>query len=151
MAVQLQRPESYAPDPQSNNPFPLIQSIGYSYKERGLTVILVTHDQTEANALADRIAVMEDGVPQQFASPAALRDRLANRFVDAFSGRLGGAMLETFAVEPVPSNWTLLGLPNVTLTPHIAGASLKTVRIAAAQVTEEVRRFIAGEPPFSPC
>ena len=67
------------------------------------------------------------------------------------SGRLGGAMLETFAVEPVPSDWTLLRLPNVTLTPHIAGASLKTVRIAAARVAEEVRRYIAGEPPVNPC
>ena len=67
------------------------------------------------------------------------------------SGRLGGAMLETFAVEPVPPDWTLLGLPNVTLTPHIAGASLKTVRIAASQAAEEVRRFIAGEPPLNPC
>ena len=67
------------------------------------------------------------------------------------NGRLGGAMLETFAVEPVPPDWTLLGLPNVTLTPHIAGASLKTVRIAASQAAEEVRRFVAGEPPLNPC
>ena len=67
------------------------------------------------------------------------------------SGRLGGAMLETFAIEPVPPDWPLLALPNVTLTPHIAGASLKTVRIAAAQAAEEVRRFIAGEPPLNPC
>ena len=67
------------------------------------------------------------------------------------TGRLGGAMLETFAVEPVPRDWALLELPNVTLTPHIAGASLKTVRIAAAQVAEEVRRYIDGEPPVNPC
>ena len=67
------------------------------------------------------------------------------------SGRLGGAMLDTFAVEPVPADWALLKLPNVTLTPHIAGATLKTVRIAAAQVAEEVRRYIAGEPPINPC
>ena len=66
-------------------------------------------------------------------------------------GRLGGAMLETYAVEPVPPDWALLQLPNVTLTPHIAGASLRTVRIAAAQAAEEVRRFIAGEPPRNPC
>ena len=67
------------------------------------------------------------------------------------SGHLGGAMLETFAIEPVPPDWPLLSLTNVTLTPHIAGASLKTVRIAAAKAAEEVRRWIAGEPPLNPC
>ncbi|EAS50834.1 D-3-phosphoglycerate dehydrogenase [Aurantimonas manganoxydans SI85-9A1] len=66
-------------------------------------------------------------------------------------GHLRGAMLETFAVEPVPDDWPLLRLPNVTLTPHIAGASLKTVKIAADQAAEEVRRYLAGEPPVNPC
>ena len=67
------------------------------------------------------------------------------------SGRLAGAMLDTFAVEPVPADWPLLQLPNVTLTPHIAGASVRTVTIAADQAAEEVRRFLAGEPPLNPC
>ena len=67
------------------------------------------------------------------------------------SGHLGGAMLETFAIEPVPPDWPLLRLPNVTLTPHIAGASVKTVTIAATAAAEEVRRYIAGEPPLNPC
>ncbi|MEM8853593.1 MAG: 2-hydroxyacid dehydrogenase [Pseudomonadota bacterium] len=66
-------------------------------------------------------------------------------------GRLRGAMLETFSVEPVPPDWPLLKLPNVTLTPHIAGASVKTVDIAATMAAEEVRRFLAGEPPVNPC
>ncbi len=67
------------------------------------------------------------------------------------AGRLAGAMLETFAVEPTPRDWPLLTLPNVTLTPHIAGASLKTVTYAASLAAEEVRRFLAGEPPRNPC
>jgi D-3-phosphoglycerate dehydrogenase len=74
----------------------------------------------------------------------ALHDALA-------SGHLRGAMLETFAVEPAPADWPLLRLPNVTLTPHIAGASLKTVKIAAAQAAEEIRRHLGGEPPLNPC
>jgi multiple sugar transport system ATP-binding protein len=54
--------------------------------ERGMTSIFVTHDQTEANALADRIAVMEGGVLQQFASQKELKDRPANLFVATFIG-----------------------------------------------------------------
>jgi D-3-phosphoglycerate dehydrogenase len=67
------------------------------------------------------------------------------------NGTIKGAMLETFAVEPVPPDWPLLHLPNVTVTPHIAGASVKTVTIAAERAAEEVRRFLAGEGPLNPC
>jgi D-3-phosphoglycerate dehydrogenase len=67
------------------------------------------------------------------------------------SGHLRGAMLETFAVEPVPPDWPLLQLPNVTLTPHIAGASVRTVTYAAEQAAEDVRRYIAGEPLLNLC
>ena len=66
------------------------------------------------------------------------------------SGHLGGAMLETFAIEPVPAEWPLLQLPNVTITPHIAGASVKTITTAAVGAAEEVRRYLAGEPPLNP-
>lgn len=66
------------------------------------------------------------------------------------SGHLWGAGLETFAVEPVPEDSPLLELENVTLTPHIAGASVKTVKHAAAMAAEEVRRFLSGEPPLNP-
>ncbi|AKO96473.1 MULTISPECIES: 2-hydroxyacid dehydrogenase [Marinovum] len=67
------------------------------------------------------------------------------------SGHLRGAMLETFPIEPVPLDSPLLTLPNVTLTPHIAGASLRTVRTAASKAAEEVRRWLGGEPPLNPC
>lgn len=66
-------------------------------------------------------------------------------------GHLGAAVLETFAVEPVPPDWPLLALPNVTLTPHIAGASVRTVTHAAERIAEEVARYLAGEPPLNPC
>lgn len=55
-------------------------------KQRGLTSVLVTHDQTEANAMADRIAVMEGGVLQQYGTPDELRRRPVNLFVATFLG-----------------------------------------------------------------
>lgn len=67
------------------------------------------------------------------------------------SGTLGAAVIDTFTTEPVSKDNPLLALPNVTLTPHIAGASVRTVSYAAEQAAEEVRRYLAGETPKNPC
>jgi multiple sugar transport system ATP-binding protein len=50
------------------------------------TMIYVTHDQTEAMTMGDRIVVMKDGRVQQIADPINLYDRPANRFVAGFIG-----------------------------------------------------------------
>ena len=60
--------------------------IKHFIKSRGLTAILVTHDQAEANALSDRIAVMEGGNLVQFDSPLQLKEKPANLFTGTFIG-----------------------------------------------------------------
>ncbi len=50
------------------------------------TTVYVTHDQVEAMTLGDRIAVMKDGLVQQFGTPDEIYGRPANRFVAEFIG-----------------------------------------------------------------
>ena len=55
-------------------------------RETGVTAIYVTHDQTEAMALSDRVAVLKDGRLMQVASPEEIYHRPANAFVAGFVG-----------------------------------------------------------------
>ena len=54
--------------------------------ELGITVVYVTHDQTEALTMSDRVAVFEDGRIQQLAPPDELYEAPANSFVAQFIG-----------------------------------------------------------------
>jgi multiple sugar transport system ATP-binding protein len=55
-------------------------------KKLGITTVYVTHDQTEAMTLGDRVAVMKRGVLQQLATPRELYEQPANLFVAGFIG-----------------------------------------------------------------
>ena len=66
----------------------------------GVTTVYVTHDQVEAMTMADRVAVMRDGVLQQLGAPRELYDRPVNLFVAGFIGAppinlLSGALRST--------------------------------------------------------
>ncbi len=56
------------------------------HQELGTTTLYVTHDQTEAMTMGDRVAVMRDGRLEQVDAPQVLYDRPANLFVAAFIG-----------------------------------------------------------------
>ena len=56
------------------------------HDQTGTTALYVTHDQEEALSIADRIAVLKDGVLQQVGTPRELYRRPASRFVAAFLG-----------------------------------------------------------------
>lgn len=81
----------------------------------GVTTVYVTHDQTEAMTLGDRVAVLKKGVIQQVAGPRELYDQPVNLFVAGFIGsppmnfvpaRVRGNSIELpFATIPVRDEW----------------------------------------------
>ncbi|MCA4077101.1 ABC transporter ATP-binding protein [Pseudomonas kurunegalensis] len=65
-------------------------------RQLGITVVYVTHDQSEALTMSDRIAVFNDGIVQQLASPADLYEKPETAFVASFIGennRLQGQVI----------------------------------------------------------
>jgi glyoxylate reductase len=63
------------------------------------------------------------------------------------SGRIAGAGLDVAEVEPVPAGDPLLGLDNLTLTPHIASASVATRTRMADMAAEAILSVLRGEKP----
>ena len=71
--------------------------INHIHEDLGVTMIYVTHDQSEALTMSDRIAVFNDGVVQQLAAPDVLYEQPDNAFVASFIGennRLIGDVVE---------------------------------------------------------
>jgi len=89
--------------------------------ELAVTTMYVTHDQAEAMTLADRVAIMRDGLLQQVGPPREIYDRPANMFVGGFLGSPGMNFLRgtlesqagglSWASKehrlPLPAAWTL--------------------------------------------
>lgn len=83
----------------------------------GTTTVYVTHDQTEAMTLGDRVVVMYAGIAQQIGTPEELYERPANLFVAGFIG--------SPAMNFFPARLTAIGLTlpfgEVTLAPEVQG------------------------------
>ncbi|MFC3677592.1 hydroxyacid dehydrogenase [Ferrovibrio xuzhouensis] len=63
------------------------------------------------------------------------------------SGRLAAAALDVFAVQPLPASHVFFGLPNLLLTPHIAGLTQESLRRMSQGAAEEMLRMLHGERP----
>ena len=90
-------------------------------RDLGVTTIYVTHDQTEAMTLGDRVAVMKKGALQQVAPPQELYDRPANLFVAGFIGSpamnlIHGALSGDVANPRLEVGGQMLTLPAGVLT-----------------------------------
>ncbi len=89
----------------------------------GTTTVYVTHDQVEAMTMADRIAVLRDGVLQQFAPPRELYRTPDNVFVAGF---IGSPAMNLFTL-PIVDSAVSLGDWSITLPREVAGAAGEVV------------------------
>lgn len=110
--------------------------IKHIHESLGVTVVYVTHDQAEALTMSNRIAVFNDGLVQQLASPEGLYERPENAFVAQFIGennRLHGTVKHlnatTCTVEIGQSSLIKALAVNVTTEGQRATLSLRPERV----------------------
>ncbi|OMC17767.1 ABC transporter ATP-binding protein [Mycobacterium sp. SP-6446] len=84
-------------------------------RKLGTTTVYVTHDQTEAMTLGDRVVVMHGGVAQQIGTPDELYERPANLFVAGF---IGSPAMNFFPATLTPTGLTL-PFGEVMLAPEV--------------------------------
>jgi multiple sugar transport system ATP-binding protein len=94
------------------------------HRELGAAMIYVTHDQTEAMTLADRIVVLRDGRVEQVGSPLGLYNNPANRFVAGF---LGAPSMNFLPAAPLGRPGDTLGIRPEHLTLRDGGRLSGTV------------------------
>lgn len=113
----------------------------------GLDTLLATADVVslhvpltgETRSLFDarRLAAMKPGAVLVNTSRGGIVDEAA--LVAALrGGRLGGAALDVFAVEPLPADNAFAGCPNLLLTPHVAGVSVESNERVSFLIAEKV-------------
>ncbi len=97
-------------------------------KQLGITTIYVTHDQTEAMTMGDRIAVINQGKIQQIAKPLEIYNQPANRFVAEFIGSPPMNFLSVDLVAPLTLKHTqfTLTLPE-TWQPYLGNYQQKSL------------------------
>lgn len=101
-------------------------------RDLGITVVYVTHDQTEAMSMADMVVLMKDGRIQQVGTPQDLYSRPANTFVAEFIGAPPMALIDGAALKGgAPGETIGLRAEHVTLTD--AGKGRMTCHVAECE------------------
>lgn len=91
-------------------------------RDLGITVVYVTHDQTEAMSMADTVVLMKDGHIQQVGSPEDLYSRPNNTFVAEFVGAPPMALIQSNALEGFGEGKTIgIRAENIQIVPTGTG------------------------------
>ncbi|GAA3048041.1 sn-glycerol-3-phosphate ABC transporter ATP-binding protein UgpC [Gordonia defluvii] len=118
----------------------------------GTTTVYVTHDQTEAMTLGDRVVVMRDGQVQQIGTPDDLYNNPVNLFVAGFIGSPAMNMLTgRLTAQGVQTDFGLLALPDVSYVEQAAalvhGDGEVVVGIRPEHLHDAALAAVAGVPP----
>jgi multiple sugar transport system ATP-binding protein len=121
--------------------------------ELGVTTIFVTHDQTEAMTMGDRVAVMKKGLLQQVDTPEVLYERPANLFVGGFIGSpamnlVGATLVRTDGRLVARFGSTELAVDErfVDAHPEIMASAGQRVVLGIRPETIEHERFTGLDP-----
>src|SRR5215217_3687850 len=106
----------------------------------GITTVYVTHDQTEAMTLGDRVAVMRKGVLQQVASPEQLYSQPVNLFVGGFIGSPAMNLVEVTLSESDGDLFVEFGGLRLQVPPEV-------VAVRPALTAFRGRKLILGVRP----
>ena len=109
----------------------------------GITALYVTHDQEEALAISDRIAVMRAGSLEQIGRPAEIYSRPASAFVAEF---MGVTNLLTGTVLGDAGGQLRIGIGGIELVAH-GGTAAKGSRVSLSLRPETLRILAADEAP----
>ena len=114
------------------------------HRELGNTMIYVTHDQTEAMTLADRIVVLRAGRIEQTGTPAEVYDDPVNTFVAGF---IGSPRMNLFQGRTTPGGGVALG--GLVVSPPPAARLVPGRPVQVGLRPEHLRDARAGEPALA--
>jgi phosphoglycerate dehydrogenase-like enzyme len=136
-------------DPDGSIPERIVGDDGLVDAAREADVLVLTMPLTDASRGVIGRQVLAALPPQAWlinVSRGALVDEPA--LLEALrAGRVAGAVLDVFGEEPLPPDSPWWDAPNVIVTPHASG---HTLRFFDELVVENVRRYLAGEPLLNP-
>ncbi|MFI1584175.1 D-2-hydroxyacid dehydrogenase family protein [Embleya sp. NPDC020630] len=110
-----------------------------------VTVHVRYSERTRSLVGAAELALMRPTAYLVNTSRAPIVDREA-LLAALHEGRIAGAGLDVYPVEPIPADDPILAAPNTVLTPHIGYATRDNYELAYAEAVEDVAAFLAGVP-----
>ena len=116
------------------------------HENLGVTMVFVTHDQSEALTMSDRIAVFNDGIIQQIDDPATLYDEPANEFVASFIGETNMLRGQVTALHGETCEVQLDNGSRILATNH---ANLSLHEPTCISLRPEQAKFVQTDEPIS--